>query len=408
MAVPCEFIFSAFLVIITGLLFIDLVPLQETMRCPANYTNATECPEVYYSSSYQLARERFLAAAEAAHAQVEHHLITKRGSEEYYMDTAFFLGKQKDKLLVHTSGTHGVEGYTGSAIQVKLLHEWNETALSGPSILFVHAVNPHGMAHFRRFNEENVDLNRNYLSTEEWSAVKARDVNIVGYEDLRSLLVPKEPPRFIDRYLFFYVAAKALARHGFTKLKRAIVTGQYHDPAGISYGGDREQKSISVLREVLKKHSALTGATEAVYIDVHTGLGSTGVDTMMVRSNEEAEKGRKVFPGVRIGNSQIAVSGPSAGYDLVFGIIHPVAELGPNTLAVTEEFGTVNPFFVARAVILENAAYQLCRGSYVHAVMQSWMRDVFYPQEIHYKRATLKLGSEAFWAAWRYLAESQA
>ncbi|AYU81101.1 hypothetical protein, conserved [Leishmania donovani] len=408
MAVSCEFILSAFLVIITGLLFIDLVPLQETMLCPGNYTNAIECPEVYYSSSYQLARERFLAAAEAAHAQIEHHLITKRGNEEYYMDTAFFAGKRKDKLLVHTSGTHGVEGFTGSAIQVKLLQEWNETALSGPSILFVHAVNPHGMAHFRRFNEENVDLNRNYLSTEEWAEVKARDANIAGYEDLRPLLVPQTPPRFIDRYVLLYVAAKTLARHGFVKLKRAFVTGQYHDPAGINYGGDREQKSISVLREVLKKHAVATGATEAVYLDVHTGLGPTGVDTMMMKSSQEAEKCRKVFPGARIDNSQTATSGPSAGYNLAAGSIRPVAELGPNTLAVTEEFGTVNPLFVARAVILENAAYRLCRGSYVHAVMQSWMRDVFYPQEISYKRATLKRGSVAFWKAWTYLAESQA
>ncbi|KAG5473291.1 hypothetical protein CUR178_03211 [Leishmania enriettii] len=405
---PFSSIFVAFVVAVVGLLFIDLVPLQETMRCPGDYANSTECPEVYYSSSYQQARERFLAAAEAAHAQVEHHLIIKRGNEEYYMDTAFFTGKQTDKLLVHTSGTHGVEGYTGSAIQVKLLQEWNDTALSGPSILFVHAVNPHGMAHFRRFNEENVDLNRNYLSTEEWAAVKARDANIAGYDDFRALLVPNVPPRFIDRYTFLFFAAKAVARHGFGKLKRAFVTGQYHDPVGINYGGDEEQQSVSVLRDVLKRYAAATGATEAVYIDVHTGLGPFGVDTMMMKSADGGDKCRQVFPGARIHDAQTARSGPSAGYDLAAGTIRPLTELGPNTLAVTEEFGTVSPLFVARAVILENAAYHLCRGSYVHAVMQSWMRDAFYPQEISYKQATLKRGSAAFWSAWKYLAKSQA
>nr|CAJ2477889.1 unnamed protein product [Leishmania braziliensis] len=407
MAVPCGYVFSTLLVILTGLLFIDLVPLQETMRCSGDYANATQCPEVYYSSSYQLARERFLAAAKTAHAETEHHLITKRGNVEYYMDTAFFPGKRKAKLLVHTSGTHGVEGYTGSAIQVKLLQAWNKTSLSGPSVLFVHAVNPHGMAHFRRFNEENVDLNRNYLSTEEWAAVKTRVANATGYEDFRTLFVPSAPPRFIDRYVFLYTAAKTLMRHRFIKVKRAFVTGQYHDPVGINYGGEKEQKSISVLRKVLKKHAAATGATEAIYIDVHTGLGPTGVDTMMVKDGRDYEKCRTVFPGVRIGNSQTATSGPSSGYDLAAGIIHPVAELGPNTLAVMEEFGTVNPLYVARAVVLENAAYQLCRGSYTHTVMQSWMRDAFYPQEISFKHATLKRGSSAFWSAWTYLAENQ-
>ncbi|KAG5472519.1 hypothetical protein LSCM1_03920 [Leishmania martiniquensis] len=404
---PLSSLFAAFLVAVVGLLFIDLVPLQETMRCPGDYTNASECPEVYYSASYQVARERFLAAAEAAHAQIEHHLITKRGNEEYYMDIAFFSGKQTDKLLVHASGTHGVEGYTGSAIQVKLLQEWNETALFGPSILFVHAVNPHGMAHFRRFNEENVDLNRNYLSTQEWAAVKARDANVAGYEDFRALLVPNVPPRFIHRYTFLLYAAKAVAQHGFAKLKRAFVTGQYHDPVGINYGGDKEQKSVSVLREVLKKHAAATGATEAVYIDVHTGLGPSGVDTMMLKSDHGSEKCRDVFPGARTDDAKTAKSGPSSGYDLAAGTIRPLTELGPNTLAVTEEFGTVSPLFVARAVILENAAYHLCRGSFVHAVMQTWMRDAFYPQEIRYKQATLKRGSAAFWSAWTYLATRQ-
>lgn len=406
MGVSCEAVFSAFLVIVTGLLFIDLVPLQETMRCPGNYTNATECPEVFFSSSYQQARDRFLMAAEAAHAAVEHHLILKEGNVEYYMDTAFFPGKETGKLLVHASGTHGVEGYTGSAIQVKLLREWNETALSGPSILFIHAVNPYGMANSRRFNEENVDLNRNYLMPAQWTQVAARDPNIAGYEDLRSLLVPNVPPRFIDRYIFLFSAVKAAARNGLAKLKRAFVTGQYHDPQGIYYGGNMEQKSVTVLRAILKSHAAAVKATESVFIDVHSGLGPAGVDTFMVSHAHEEAQTRRIFVGARVQSDATASSGPSSGYDLAMGIIRPVEELGGNALAVTEEFGTVHPIFVARAVVLENAAYHLCRGSYVHSVMQSWVRDAFYPQEIKYKQSTLKRGSAAFWQAFTHLANA--
>ena len=36
-------------------------------------------------------------------------------------------------------------------------------------------VNPFGMAHFRRFNENNVDLNRNALPSTDRAAVLARD-----------------------------------------------------------------------------------------------------------------------------------------------------------------------------------------------------------------------------------------
>ncbi|KPA83411.1 putative mitochondrial hypothetical protein [Leptomonas pyrrhocoris] len=403
MSVSCEAVFSAIIVIVAGLLFIDLVPLQETMRCPGNYTNSTECPEVFFSSTYQQARDRFLAAAEAAHGAIEHHLIARESSTEYYMDTVFFAGKQPGKLLVHCSGTHGVEGYTGSAIQVKLLQEWNETALSGPSILFVHAVNPFGMAHFRRFNEENVDLNRNYLTEEEWKLMQARDPNIAGYEDLRALLVPDASPRFIDRYVFFFTAAKALARHGFAKLKRAFVTGQYHDPQGIYYGGDREQKSVAVLRSILKTYAEAAKATETIFIDVHTGLGPTGVDTFMVSDAHAEEKAKRVFTEARVQNDKTASRGPSSGYDLAAGIIRPVDVLGEDALVVTEEFGTVNSFFVARATVLENAAYRLCRGSYVHVAMQTWMRDAFYPQEIKYKQSTLRRGCAAFWHAFQHL-----
>lgn len=403
MAVSCDAVFSAIMVIVTGLLFIDLVPLQETMRCPGNYTNATECPEVYFSSTYQQARARFLAAAEAAHGAIEHHRIFQEGSVDYFLDTAFFRGRQAGKLLVHVSGTHGVEGYTGSAIQVKLLQEWNATALTGPSVLFIHAVNPYGMAHFRRFNERNVDLNRNYLSAEQWTQAMAREPNIAGYEDLRSVLVPNTPPRFIDRYVFFASIIKTLARHGAAKLKRAFVTGQYHDPDGIYYGGDREQQSVTVLRKVLKAHAATAKVTEAVFIDVHTGLGPTGVDTFMVSNSEQEKRARQIFTDARVQNDETASSGPSGGYDLAMGIIRPLPELGTNALAVTEEFGTVHSLFVARAVVLESAAYRLCRGSYVHAVMQTWMRDAFYPQEIKYKQSTLRRGSAAFWQAFQHL-----
>ena len=43
------------------------------------------------------------------------------------------------------------------------------------------------MAHYRRWNENNVDLNRNALFPDEWAAVRARDPNIAGYEDFAHL-----------------------------------------------------------------------------------------------------------------------------------------------------------------------------------------------------------------------------
>ena len=37
-----------------------------------------------------------------------------------------------------------------------------EAVATGTSVLFYHAVNPHGFSHGRRVNEDNIDLNRNF------------------------------------------------------------------------------------------------------------------------------------------------------------------------------------------------------------------------------------------------------
>ncbi|KAL3798275.1 hypothetical protein HJC23_000189 [Cyclotella cryptica] len=125
--------------------------------------------------------------------------------------------------IIHSSGVHGVEGYLGSAIQLRFLHELiiqNEERLDSRKdalsketklrhVLIIHAVNPYGMRHHRRTNENNVDLNRNALSAEEWKLIRFRDPNFEGYVDLDSVLNPFSP--VTNGELFSWVRA---ARHG--------------------------------------------------------------------------------------------------------------------------------------------------------------------------------------------------
>jgi hypothetical protein len=90
---------------------------------------------------------------------------------------------------------HGVEGFAGSAVQVAALKgiaaeaATDTTAAAAAAaaasasgnaastrskpytLCFVHAVNPYGFAALRRFNENNVDLNRNNLTPEQWKQV---------------------------------------------------------------------------------------------------------------------------------------------------------------------------------------------------------------------------------------------
>lgn len=82
--------------------------------------------------------------------------------------------RSKEKMLVHISGTHGVEGFAGSAIQNAIIDKSNITREdpSLPTLVIVHVLNPFGMANLRRWNENNVDLNRNFLTEKKFEEKK--------------------------------------------------------------------------------------------------------------------------------------------------------------------------------------------------------------------------------------------
>ena len=50
-----------------------------------------------------------------------------------------------------------------------------------PTIVMVHVVNPYGMQNMRRVNEDNIDLNRNFLTPEQFKFVLERDPDFAGY-----------------------------------------------------------------------------------------------------------------------------------------------------------------------------------------------------------------------------------
>jgi hypothetical protein len=70
------------------------------------------------------------------------------------------------RALIHSSGLHGVEGFAGSAIRLALLEQLPSISSDG-AILVLHALNPYGMAWFRHVNVNNVNLNRNFITSEE-------------------------------------------------------------------------------------------------------------------------------------------------------------------------------------------------------------------------------------------------
>ncbi|TGQ05296.1 DUF2817 domain-containing protein, partial [Mesorhizobium sp. M00.F.Ca.ET.217.01.1.1] len=85
------------------------------------------------------------------------------------------------KLIVLISGTHGVEGPFGSTCQTDWLGQKNLRRLPDDmAILAIHLIDPWGTAWSRRVNEDNVDLNRNFI---DWSAGAPVNNGYAGLHD---------------------------------------------------------------------------------------------------------------------------------------------------------------------------------------------------------------------------------
>jgi len=224
-----------------------------------------------FPRDYASARARFRAAARAAGAALDEHVHPRAHGpqgESLAIDVARLGPRDAGALLVVTSGTHGVEGFCGSGIQVALLEDPaipGALAAANATLALVHAVNPYGFAHVRRVNEDNIDLNRNF---HDFSAPLAQNP---AYAEVHGFLVPAAWPPGPDteQRLGAY-----LAQHGPAKLQAAVTTGQHDFPDGLFYGGRAPAWSNTTLRSIFRTLGA--GRDRLGWIDIHTGLGPPG------------------------------------------------------------------------------------------------------------------------------------
>jgi hypothetical protein len=224
-----------------------------------------------FAPTYAEARTRFRAAAQVRSAELAEHVHPQAQGPEgetLAIDVARVGRLDAPALLVVTSGTHGVEGFCGSGIQVALLQDASVTRAlerAGCELALVHAVNPYGFAHLRRVNEDNVDLNRNF-----------RDFSVPipvnpAYAEVHSFIVPTAWPPGADTE---QALQAYLAKQGPAKLQAAVTVGQYEFADGLFYGGAAPAWSNVALRNFFRTHGA--GRARLGWIDIHTGLGPPG------------------------------------------------------------------------------------------------------------------------------------
>jgi predicted deacylase len=235
----------------------------------------------YYSADYFSARLRFVEASTRlgfAHHALPIHAPSPN-SEPLTIDISV-AGVQKAKTaLVVSSGMHGVEGLFGSAVQLAFMDQLapNWKPLGGATVIFIHAINPFGFAWQRRFNEDNVDLNRNFLLAEE---LYTGSPPLSGA--FRTAMTPTKPR---TRFGFWTARMALLAlRHGVQSFWDTLPVGQYDYPDWLYFGGRGPTQSSRALESFLP--TLLDEAHEVVHLDFHTGLGRWAQCELLVSESE--------------------------------------------------------------------------------------------------------------------------
>ena len=285
---------------------------------------------------------------------------------------------------------HGVEAYTGSAVQLALL---DAPPLPGPeeAVILVHVLNPYGMAGLRRTNENNVDLNRNFLvNGAEWSGAPAL------YHVLDPLLNPKSAPA---RDGFPLRAAAVAMRYGFHRVKQAIAEGQYEYERGLFFGGRELQAGPRLFGAWLQEHIAYAAYVFA--LDLHTGLGRRGTDTVMLEAGASVTAPAAL--GNALGRNLIDPAKPSVAYTVRGNLGSALPHLLPRARIdfALQEIGTWPPLKVLHALREENRWHFYGDGSLTHPAKLR-LREALCPGTVDWRRKAVSRGMGLARAAARW------
>jgi len=348
-----------------------------------------------FSKTYPEARRKFIAAAEAAGLDVHPHphpLLGQHG-EPLAMDVVRDGPADAAAVLLISSACHGVEGFCGSGLQTTLL---GDTALrqaaqaQGVALLYVHGLNPYGFSWWRRTTQENVDLNRNFC---DFSQPLPHNT---AYDEIAHLAVPPAWPPSAEVQA---AIADYQARHGAAAWQRAVTGGQYHHPEGLFFGGHNPTWSQQTLRRVLRDHGQ--HCTRLGWIDLHTGLGPSGVGERIFAGPDDAaaiSRARTWWGGADGSAITSIYDGSSTSAPLSGLMWHVAGQECPQAAAtgIALEYGTLPLPEMLDALRADQWADNHPEAPAAQrAAIKQAIRDAFYVDDDAWKQQVLAQGIEA-------------
>ncbi len=351
--------------------------------------------DAYVLGTYDEARDQFRASGQVlakryARVELEAIDVASTTDDDLTVDTIFVPGqKSQQKLLIISSGVHGIEGFVGSAVHQMFMAEvLPNVNMDTLSILFVHSLNPWGHRHSRRVTQNNVDLNRNFDVATDLFAIEN-----AAYADIDGFLNPTEPvtQEMVDNAMSeVFSFAVDYPRE---ELQQAILGGQYQFPKGLYYGGSGFEPQKAPIEALLTEKIA---AHEAVFLmDFHTGYGKRGhLHLFGAPKVGDPEAMSVVFEGYTIdtGADDPDFYETTGDFTLYLGkLVDPKPYVG-----MTMEYGTMDSQTDVGAVRslanmrLENQGYQ---HGYVEdgarAQVEKQFRDMYDPPEAEWRTAIM-------------------
>ena len=295
-------------------------------------------------------------------------------------DVAWLGDPDAESVLVMISGTHGVEGFCGSAVQRFLLDALSRDSRwlpPGCALLMIHGLNPWGMRHARRCDQDGIDLNRNFL---DFNHLPPADS--LYLDCLEKLCHASREQRFTLLQHF-------IREHGQSQFDYLFSGGQYHCPWGPFYGGEGPSWSSRVVDDIIDLYK-LADKTLLV-IDVHTGLGPWSFGELICDhpARSQGEQFARGLFGPAVSSVELGESFSVPKHGLLDYRWHALmAEKG---CYLTLEFGTYGTKALFEVLINDHALWMPSVEAKAHELEQqrSAMLEHFCPDQRLWQQAVL-------------------
>ena len=319
-------------------------------------------------------------------------------SDGLYIDNIYLPSAEKQEdLIVLTTGVHGMEGYIGSVMLDVFFDEIYPTLDTDTvGILVVANVNPYGMKYMRRYNENNVDLNRNFIL--DWDNFDLASNKI--YPEVKDFLQPENKiGNALWHEVGFYASlVKEAITKGADKVSDALLSGQYEYPRGVYYGGTADEASTVYLKGVF--NDCLESKYEnIIHIDIHSGYGprynmvifNSVYETMTEAETIEAFGYENVISFDS--ESFYATTGDTTDY---FYRLAESKNTDKTLFSTCFEFGTIGDSFMDSILSLKytvdenrNHWYPTENSTSAEIVFENY-KELFYPTETQWREKTVE------------------